>query len=90
VGRSIDDRTFKQAWSELEEAGQIAHIDRRWVAVVVDTPPDRGDHQLPAGSSSAGLCDACGRLLATVAGRPHCLGCNSGFAPAGASSHESV
>jgi hypothetical protein len=43
LGRNRDDSTFREAWKELEEAGEISQVDGLWRCGVV-VPPLGPEH----------------------------------------------
>jgi hypothetical protein len=48
--RRLDDTTFKQAWAELEAAGEIVWDGERWVVVVLGSLGEQDNHH-PVGAA---------------------------------------
>jgi hypothetical protein len=70
LGRRLNDNSFRLAWAELEDEGEIAKSGGRWVVVIGSS---RGGDDYDYKSSD--LCGGCGAAFtATPRGRV-CVGC---------------
>lgn len=78
VGRTDNDVTFRQAWAELERAGEIVQVSGVWTGS--SSAPTLGSGTTTTAhtesrETATEPCSICGGLLTNVGGKLTCFGC---------------